>query len=157
MFSALVGGCNWILFMHGWFCPIRPIHLNGRKSLHFEKKTRLTSLILSTSIPWPLWNIAIVSKRIHFCLQQPSKYLFVIFKEVTTINIFSWVRNSLAFVSAPLFLKLTFLPLHQSYVRIEKVIFVLFSVWNNRCLHIQFYCFTVEQIVNGITLCHQSH
>ena len=38
MFSVLVGGCNWILFMHGWFCPICLIHLIGRKSLHFEKK-----------------------------------------------------------------------------------------------------------------------
>ena len=37
MFSVLVWGCNWILFMHGWFCPIRLIHLIGQKSLHFEK------------------------------------------------------------------------------------------------------------------------
>ena len=34
MFSVLVSGCNKVLFMHGWFCPI---HLIGRKSLHFEK------------------------------------------------------------------------------------------------------------------------
>ena len=25
MFSVLVWGCNWILFMHGWFCPIHLI------------------------------------------------------------------------------------------------------------------------------------
>ena len=29
MFSVLVWGCNWILFMHGWFCPIRLIHSIG--------------------------------------------------------------------------------------------------------------------------------
>ena len=40
MFSVLVWGCNWILFMHGWFCPIHLIHLIGWKSLQFEK-TRL--------------------------------------------------------------------------------------------------------------------
>ena len=38
MFSVLVWGYSWILFMHGWFCPIRLINLIGRKSLHFEKK-----------------------------------------------------------------------------------------------------------------------
>ena len=42
LFSVLVWGYNWILFMHGWFCPIRLIHLIPRKSLHFEK-TRLAS------------------------------------------------------------------------------------------------------------------
>ena len=31
MFSVLVWGSNLILFMHGWFCPIRLIHLIGRK------------------------------------------------------------------------------------------------------------------------------
>ena len=25
MFSEIVWGCNWMLFMHGWFCPIRLI------------------------------------------------------------------------------------------------------------------------------------
>ena len=30
-------GCNWILFIRGWFCPLRLFHLIGRKSLHFEK------------------------------------------------------------------------------------------------------------------------
>ena len=38
MFSVLVWGCNWILFIQWRFCPIRLIHLIGRKSLHFEKK-----------------------------------------------------------------------------------------------------------------------
>ena len=33
--------------MHGWFCPIRLIHLIGRKSLHFEK-TRLHHQITMT-------------------------------------------------------------------------------------------------------------
>ena len=28
---------NWILFMHGWFCPIRLIHLFGQKSVHLKK------------------------------------------------------------------------------------------------------------------------
>ena len=36
LFSVLVWDYNWILFMHRWFCPIRLIHLIGRKSLHFE-------------------------------------------------------------------------------------------------------------------------
>ena len=44
MFSVLVWGSNWILFMHGWFCPIRLIHVIGRKSLHFEKRTCLLHL-----------------------------------------------------------------------------------------------------------------
>ena len=38
MFFVLVWGCNWILFVHGRFCPFCIIHLIGRKSLHFEKK-----------------------------------------------------------------------------------------------------------------------
>ena len=38
MFSLLVWGCNWILFMHGWFYPI---HVIWQKNLHFEIKTRL--------------------------------------------------------------------------------------------------------------------
>ena len=37
LFSVPVWGYNWILFMLRWFCPIRLIHLIGRKSLHFEK------------------------------------------------------------------------------------------------------------------------
>ena len=37
MFSVLVGGCNWIQFMHGWFCPICLIHLIGWNVLHFGK------------------------------------------------------------------------------------------------------------------------
>ena len=37
VFSVFVWGYNWILFMHGWFCPICLIYLIGRKSLHFEK------------------------------------------------------------------------------------------------------------------------
>ena len=41
MISVLVWGCNWIPFMHGWFCPIRLMHLIGRKSLHFEKNIRI--------------------------------------------------------------------------------------------------------------------
>ena len=42
-FSVLVWDYNSIIFMHGRFCPIRLIHLIGRKSLHFEK-TGLTFL-----------------------------------------------------------------------------------------------------------------
>ena len=38
MFSVPVWSYNWILFMCRWFCPVRLIHLIGRKSLHFEKK-----------------------------------------------------------------------------------------------------------------------
>ena len=37
-------GCNSILFRHGEFCPIRLIHLIGRKSLHFEKKEAPTAV-----------------------------------------------------------------------------------------------------------------
>ena len=42
LFSVLAWGCNWILFMHGSFCPIRLIHLIGRK-LCILKKTRCIS------------------------------------------------------------------------------------------------------------------
>ena len=38
--------CNWILFMQGWSCSIRLIHLIGRKSLHFEK-TSIMAVFLS--------------------------------------------------------------------------------------------------------------
>ena len=37
IFSVLLWGCNWIQFMHEWFCPICLIHLIGRKFIHFEK------------------------------------------------------------------------------------------------------------------------
>ena len=35
--SVPVWGYNWILFMLKWFCPVRLIHIIGRKSFHFEK------------------------------------------------------------------------------------------------------------------------
>ena len=38
MFSVLLWGCNWILFRHGWFCPICLIYLIGWISFHFENK-----------------------------------------------------------------------------------------------------------------------
>ena len=41
LLSVLVWDCNSIIFMYEWFCPIRLIHLIGRKSLHFEK-TRMS-------------------------------------------------------------------------------------------------------------------
>ena len=37
MFSMLLWGCNWILFMHGWFCSICLTHLIGRKSVRYGK------------------------------------------------------------------------------------------------------------------------
>ena len=40
MFSVLWWGCYWFLFMLWWFCLIRLI---GRKSLHFKKKTRMST------------------------------------------------------------------------------------------------------------------
>ena len=36
--------------MHGLFCPIRLIHLIGRKSLHFEKTSMLRSIVLSVNV-----------------------------------------------------------------------------------------------------------
>ena len=48
MFSVrLLRGCNQILFMHGWLCPICLIHLNGRKSLHLE-----TSRLIASPKTW---------------------------------------------------------------------------------------------------------
>ena len=49
MFSVLVWGCNWILFIHGWFCPIGLIHLIGRKSFSFWKKTKSCMPLLSAN------------------------------------------------------------------------------------------------------------
>ena len=37
MFSGLLWGCNWFIFIYAWFCPIRAIYLNGQKFHHFEK------------------------------------------------------------------------------------------------------------------------
>ena len=57
MFSVFVWGCNRIIFMHGWFCPICLIHLNLRKSLNFEIRkhsSRIRTaylLTISCSIP----------------------------------------------------------------------------------------------------------
>ena len=58
----LVLGYNWILFMHGWFCPIRLILPIGQKSLYFEKeiimhefiqcKFSSTSIELLTNLPF---------------------------------------------------------------------------------------------------------
>ena len=47
MFSVLMWGYNWILFMRTWFCPIHLIHLIGRKSLHFGK-TRMYWMFIRT-------------------------------------------------------------------------------------------------------------
>ena len=40
LFSVLVWGYKWIIFMIGWFCPIHLIQWIQRKSVHFGK-TRL--------------------------------------------------------------------------------------------------------------------
>ena len=45
MFSVLMWSSNWILLMHGWFCPICLIHLIRWKSLH-SKKNRLAEQVL---------------------------------------------------------------------------------------------------------------
>ena len=37
MFSVLVSGWNWMLFMHGWFCPIHLIHQIGRNFFILKK------------------------------------------------------------------------------------------------------------------------
>ena len=47
MISMLVRGCNWILSMHLWFCPIRLIHPIRCISLHFEKKLVWTTTTLN--------------------------------------------------------------------------------------------------------------
>ena len=55
LFSVLVWGHNWMLFMHGWFCPIGLIHLIGRKSLHFGKTSLLLFMPPSVKVdigPW---------------------------------------------------------------------------------------------------------
>ena len=54
MFSVLVWGCNWNLFMHGWFCPIRLIYLIGPKSFHFEKKLEC-KFLLHTNVSEEAW------------------------------------------------------------------------------------------------------
>ena len=60
MFSVLVWGWNWILFMLGWFRPILLIHLIGRKLLHFEKNsmsrrpTFSSAVASNSSVNWTL-------------------------------------------------------------------------------------------------------
>ena len=71
MFSVLVWGYSWILFMHGWFCSIRLIHLIGRKSLYFENKTT----VMDTGYPrWEMavYNLALACSpvAIKYCLGQ---------------------------------------------------------------------------------------
>ena len=39
-----------ILFIHGWFCPIRLIHLIGWKSVHFEKTRLFKNLLYCTIV-----------------------------------------------------------------------------------------------------------
>ena len=59
MGSLLVWGCNVILFMHGSFFTIRPIHLIGRECLHSEKSRTKTKLWLlkNVQIPIPLGRV----------------------------------------------------------------------------------------------------
>ena len=53
MFSVLVWGCNWILFMHGCFCPIRLIHLIAQNFLHFEEPSfKLTDWTKKSLLAW---------------------------------------------------------------------------------------------------------
>ena len=64
MFSVLVWGCNWILFIHGWFCPIRLIHLFGRKFPHFEKaRSSIHSDRKWTTEMWMMWVDLLLIKR----------------------------------------------------------------------------------------------
>ena len=88
MFSVLVWGCNSILFVEGWFCPICVIHLIGRKSLHFDK-TRLNL--------WAHLNYLILSKMnafqlamhihfmIHFITARNSSCGKVMFSQASVI------------------------------------------------------------------------
>ena len=55
---------RWILFMHGWFCPIRLIHLIRWKSVHFEK------LECRDSVPKATWCL----KRHGSLYLQVKKY-----------------------------------------------------------------------------------
>ena len=83
MFSVLVWGCNWILFIHGLFCQIGLIR---RKSLHFEKKTRIPqaiSCLLSTvplqtarhRIVYTTVLVLYLSKKWHDCLNERKSLL----------------------------------------------------------------------------------
>ena len=49
MFSVLVSGSNWILFMHEWFCPI---HLISLKSLYKNVDIELKFLAVLNSTLW---------------------------------------------------------------------------------------------------------
>ena len=57
MFCVFVEGCNWVLFMHGWFCSIRLIYIDliGQKSLHFETKLDCKHLPFSWTHPDLYW------------------------------------------------------------------------------------------------------
>ena len=67
MIFVFVWGCNWILFVYGWFCPICIIHLIGRKSSHFEKNIKYSNwgpfnevrfiFKLKVACRWSVWVI----------------------------------------------------------------------------------------------------
>ena len=71
LFSVLVWGHKWTIFMLGWFCPIHLIHWIRRKSVHFGKTS--------------MWGAAFKDHYQHICtslqkkLQWFSLYFFCVF------------------------------------------------------------------------------
>ena len=59
MFSVLVWGCSWIIFMHDWFCPV---HLIGRKLTHFEN---IKSGVLSYNWMYAWLSVTTVTDKLE--------------------------------------------------------------------------------------------
>ena len=160
MFSVLVWGYNWILFKHGWFCSIRLIHLIGQKSLHFEKKTRLTSVLFTCTLhsshtvlqelmtrvcPWiVLLNVSFWSTQ-HYTFNRLNQLFNLVqgeeatkvARDLSTV----WIRgfvltNVVSFFNRPMYV----------VCHITQCYFVVF--WIQSCLFCcscYYYCFSSSQ------------
>ena len=86
MSSVPVWGCNWIIFMHEWFCLICLTDLIRRKSFHFKKKPGW----LGTTVI-PLGVLSSMSEY-HLIYFAPRQYLhFFIFTSMLCTCFISFV------------------------------------------------------------------
>ena len=69
-FSVFVWGCNWTLFMHGWFCLIHLIHPIGWKSLHFEKLEYLVEGSFGQNFSGRKFSSFVLEHKVQFIMKM---------------------------------------------------------------------------------------
>ena len=96
LFSVLVWGYNWILFMLGWLCPIRLIHLIGRIALHFEKTRLIHQPCLTQQCSFTKGDVMWLADNCWYCLLRHMFQMWVGKTELCTMQFTCFYLLSLA-------------------------------------------------------------